>query len=113
MVDLAIEAVGKDSTVNDCIALTRHGGTVLIFGVPRKPVYGLMSTPLFRRELKLLGSVGPEAQIDFPLALDLVANDRIDVSHIISHRMPLDDIQKAFEMSAEKKDDAIKILLKI
>ncbi len=113
MVDLAIEAVGKDSTVNDCMALTRHGGTVLIFGVPRKPVYGLMSTPLFRRELKLLGSVGPEAQIDFPPALDLVANDRIDVSHIISHRMPLDDIQNAFEMSAEKKDGAIKILLKI
>ena len=111
MVDLAIEAVGKDSTVNDCIALTRRSGIVLVFGVPRKSVYELTFSDLFRKELKLLGTVGPEVQIDFPPAVDLVANDRINVSHIISHRMPLNDIQKAFEMAAEKKDGAIKILL--
>jgi threonine dehydrogenase-like Zn-dependent dehydrogenase len=111
MADLVIEAVGKDSTVNDCFALTRRGGTVLAFGVPRKSVYELMFPELFRKELKLLGSVGPEAQIDFPPAVDLVANGKIDISHIISHRMPLDDIQKAFEMAAMKKDGAIKILL--
>ena len=111
MVDLAIEAVGKDSTVNDCFALTRKGGIVLNFGVPRKSVYELRFPELFRKELKLLGSVGPEVQIDFPPAVDLVANDKMDVSHIISHRLPLDDTQKGFEMAAEKKDGAIKVLL--
>jgi threonine dehydrogenase-like Zn-dependent dehydrogenase len=111
MADLAIEAVGKDSTVNDCFALSRRGGAVLAFGVPRKSVYELVFPDLFRKELKLLGSVGPEVQIDFPPAVDLVANGKIDVSHIISHVMPLDDIQKAFEMAAQKKDGAIKILL--
>ena len=112
MVDLAIEAVGKDSTVNDCFTLTRKGGTVLAFGVPRRSVYELMFPELFQKELKLLGAVGPEVQIDFPPAVELVANDKIDVSHIISHRVPVDDIQKAFEMAAEKKDGAIKILLR-
>jgi len=111
MVDLAIEAVGKDSTVNDCFALARNDGIALVFGVPRKSIYELVFPELFRKELKLLGSVGPEVHIDFPPAVDLVANDGIDVSHIISHRMPLDDTQKAFEMSAEKEDGAIKILL--
>ena len=111
MVDLAIEAVGKVSTVNDCFALTRRGGIVLAFGVPRESVYELRFPELFRKELKLLGSVGPEVQIDFPPAVALVANDRIDVSQMISHRMPLDDVQKAFEMAAEKKDGAVKILL--
>ena len=113
MADVVIEAVGKDSTVNDCFALARRGGTVIAFGVPRKSVYELTFPELFRRELKLLGSVGPEVQIDFPPAVDLVANGKIDVSHIISHRMPLDDIQEAFEMAAEKRDGAIKILLRL
>jgi len=111
MVDLAIEAVGKDSTVNDCIALIRRSGTVLLFGVPRKSVYEIMFSQLFRKETKLLVAVGPEVQMEFPPAVDLVANDRIEVSHIISHRMHLEDIQEAFEMVAEKKDGAIKVLL--
>jgi L-iditol 2-dehydrogenase len=113
MLDLTMEAVGKDSTVNDCVALTRRGGSVLVFGVPRKSVYEIIFTELFRKEIKLLGSVGPEVQIDFPPAVDLVVNDRIDVSHIISHRMPLDNIQSAFEMVVEKKDNAVKMLLEV
>ena len=111
MADVVIEAVGKVSTVNDCFTLARRWGVILAFGVPRKSVYDLAFPELFRKELKLLGSVGPQVQIDFPPAVDLVANDKMDISHIISHRLPLDDIQNAFEMAAEKKDGAIKILL--
>jgi threonine dehydrogenase-like Zn-dependent dehydrogenase len=111
MADVVIEAVGQNSTINDCIALARRSGTILAFGVPQSLAYELNFTELFRKELKLLGSVGPEVQIDFPPAVDLVANDKIDVSHIISHRMHLNDIQKAFEMAADKTDGAIKILL--
>jgi len=111
MADLVIEVVGKESTINDCFALARRGGVVLAFGVPRKSVYEFMFPELFRKELRLLGSVGPEIHRDFPPAVEMVADDKIDVSHIISHRMPLDNIQNAFEMSAKKKDGAIKILL--
>ncbi|MFC1713827.1 zinc-binding dehydrogenase [Candidatus Poribacteria bacterium] len=111
MLDVVIEAVGKVSTVNDCLTLARRWGVVLTFGVPRKSVYDLRFPELFRKELKLLGSVGPQVQLDFPPAVDMVASGKIDVSPTISHRMLLDDIQKAFEISAEKKDGAIKILL--
>jgi L-iditol 2-dehydrogenase len=111
MMDLAIEAVGKDSTVNDCVSLNHNSGTVLVFGVPRKSIYELKFPDLFRKELRLLGSVGPHVQVDFPPAVDLIANNKLDVSHLVSHRMPLDDIQEAFEMAICKKDNAIKILL--
>ena len=111
MLDLAIEAVGKDSTVNDCVSLNHNSGTVLVFGVPRKSIYELKFPDLFRKELRLLGSVGPHVQVDFPPAVTMIANNKLDVSHMISHRMPLDDIQEAFEMAICKKDNAIKILL--
>jgi len=111
MVDLAIEAVGKDTTVNDCIALARRNGVVLAFGVPRKSVYDFMFPDFLGREIRLLGSLGPDVQLEFPLAVDLIATGRIDVSHIISHKLMLDDIQKGFEMATERKDGAIKILI--
>jgi L-iditol 2-dehydrogenase len=111
MADLVVEAVGEDSTVNDCLALSRRGGAVLVFGVPRESVYKLMFYEFFSKEIKLLGAVGPEVQVEFPVAVELVATDKIDVSHIISHRMPIINIQDAFEMIIDKKDDSIKVLL--
>ena len=112
MVDVVVEAVGENSTINDCFALLRKSGAMIAFGVPqRTSVYQLNFLELFRKELKLLGSVGPEVQIDFPPAVELVADDSIDVSPIISHWLPLDDAQKAFDISAGKEDGAIKVLM--
>lgn len=113
LVDLTIEAVGKDSTVNDCFPLTRRNGVVLAFGVPRKTLYDFLFPEFFNKEIKLIGSLGPNVQLEFPVAVDMVVNERINVEQIISHRMAFDDIQKAFEMAAEKKDNAIKIIMKV
>jgi len=111
MANLVIEAVGKESTINDCFTLARRGGTVLAFGIPEKSVYKIGFTRFFRAQLKLLTSEGPEVQVEFPPALELVASGGIDVSQIISHRMSLDDVQEAFDMTVERKDGVVKILL--
>lgn len=113
MADIVIEAVGKSSTINDCFRLVRHNGTVIAFGVPESSEYRLNFTEFFRKEVKLLGTVGPQVQIDFPPAVELVANEGIDVSQIITHIMPFDKIQQAFEMAANKTKGAIKILLEM
>jgi len=112
MADLAIEAVGKDSTVNDCFRLVKRSGVVLAFGVPRKSVYEFDFPDFFNREIKLIGSLGPDIQSEFPIAVELIADNSIDAQKLISHRMALDDIQKAFELVTERKDGAVKILLK-
>ncbi len=96
LVDLTIEAVGKDSTVNDCFPLTRRNGVVLAFGVPRKTLYDFLFPEFFNRELKLIGSLGPNVQLEFPIAVDMVVNGMIDVDQIISHKMSFDNIQKSF-----------------
>jgi len=111
MVDLAIEAVGKDSTVNDCLSLARRGGVILAFGCPRESVYKLVFDDIYGKELKLLSTVGPEVQVEFPPAVQLIADGRIDASSVISHRLPFDDIQKGFDMAVNKTDGAIKIVL--
>lgn len=113
MADLAIEAVGKDSTINDCFRLVKRSGVVLAFGVPRKSVYNFDFPDFFNREIKLTGSLGPDVQSEFPIAVNLIADGKINIPQLISHRLSLDDIQKAFEMVAERKDGAIKVLMNI
>ena len=112
LADLVVEAVGHQSeTINTCIDLVRLQGTILAFGIPDDPVYPIRYTDLFRRKAILLPSVAPDAQRDFPLALDLISQRRFDPMPLISHRMPYTQAPRAFEMATAYSDGAVKILL--
>ena len=112
MADLVFEVVGHQTeTINQCLDLVKRDGTILAFGVPDKPTYPFGFGDLFRKNIRLIGSVGPDAQSNFPLAMDMIAQGRIDVSPMITHRLPFTEVQRGFELSLYKKDEAIKIVL--
>jgi len=116
MVHLAIEAVGRQITIHQCLDLVPRGGTVVFFGVPDKDTTGdgtfrFEFVKFFRKELKLIASVGPDPAADHGLALALITQDRIDVSPLITHRVPFSDIQRGYEMAERKEGDPIKIIV--
>lgn len=112
MADLVVEVVGHQTeTINTCLKLLKRGGTLLAFGVPDDEVYDFHFAEFFRKNLQFIGSVGPDVQNDFPLAMDMIAQGRIDVSPIITHHLPFTEAQKGFEMALHKKNEAIKIVL--
>ena len=111
MADLVVEVVGHQTeTINDCLPLLKRGGTLLAFGVPDDEVYDFHFSDFFRKNINFIGSVGPDAPNDFPLAMDMIAQGRIDVSPIITHHLPFTEAQLGFEMALNKKDEAIKIV---
>lgn len=111
MADLVIEVVGHQTeTINQCINLLKRDGTLLAFGVPDEQVYDFHFAEFFRKNIRFIGSVGPDAPNDFPLAMDMIAQGRFDVSPIITHHLPFTEAQRGFEMSLNKKDEAIKIV---
>lgn len=112
MADLVVEVVGHQTeTINTCLKLLKREGTLLAFGVPDDEVYDFHFAEFFRKNIQFIGSVGPDVQNDFPLAMDMIAQGRIDVSPIITHRLPFTEVQKGFEMALHKKNEAIKIVL--
>lgn len=112
MADLVIEVVGHQTeTINTCLQLIKRGGTLLAFGVPDDEVYNFNFSELFRKNIQLIGSVGPDVTNDFPLAMDMIAQGRIDVSPIITHHLPFTEAQKGFELALHKKNEAVKIVL--
>ena len=112
MADLVFEVVGHQTkTINQCMDMVKRDGTILAFGVPDEPTYPFGFGDLFRKNIRLIGSVGPDAQNNFPLAMDMISQGRIDVSPMITHRLPFTEVQRGFELSLYKKDEAIKIVL--
>ena len=111
MADLVFEVVGHQTeTVNLCLDLVKRDGTILTFGVPDDDIYPFQFRKMFGKNIKLIGSVGPNVQRDFPLAIDMIAQGRINVEPMISHIIPLTEVQQGFDMAYHKTDNAIKIV---
>jgi threonine dehydrogenase-like Zn-dependent dehydrogenase len=112
MADIVIEAVGhRDHALNLCADLVRHNGRILFFGVTAEKIGDIHWRKLFIKNVTVHNSVNPDFVRDFPLAMRWIAERRIDVSPIITHRYPVADIQTAFEMFRDRKDGALKVFL--
>ena len=110
--DICIEAVGHQSdTVNDCLELVRKYGTVLAFGVPDHPVYALEYEIFFRKNAILMGTVTPDWAEYLPKAHELFMADRGQFSKLVTHRLPIREADKAFQMYERHEDGIVKAVL--
>ncbi|MFZ1984442.1 MAG: zinc-binding dehydrogenase, partial [Desulfatitalea sp.] len=105
--DVAIEAVGIEATLKDCLASVRQQGTVIIQGIftERVPVhmFGFVI-----RETTMIGcnAIQPE------LAMRWLADGAIQPERIVTDTISLTDIVAGgFEVLAGKSKAAIKILV--
>lgn len=109
--DLAVEAVGYAATLNQSAALVRRGGTLLAFGVPHEATYDFAFRQFFFNEGRMINSIGPDVQHDFPIAVELVASGAIDVGPLVTHHFPLTQAQEGFSLFADRRDGVIKAIL--
>ncbi len=108
--DAAIVAVGLSSVMNQGIAAVKRRGEVVLIGLFSDQPVIQDSFALVGGERVIRGSqtYGPE---DVQKALDLIASRRVDVSALITHRMPIEKIQQAFEMIHKHLEDSVKVIL--
>ncbi|MBI5880193.1 MAG: zinc-binding dehydrogenase [Chloroflexi bacterium] len=111
--DLVIEAVGHQTdTLNTAIKLARYGGSILAFGVPDIEEYPVLYNELFRKNVRLMPTVSsPDYPRDFELAVQYIKNGRIRVDGIVTHELPFSRLKEAFDLFADRKDEAIKVMI--
>jgi (R,R)-butanediol dehydrogenase/meso-butanediol dehydrogenase/diacetyl reductase len=106
-VDVAIEAVGIEASLKDCLASVRYRGTVIVQGIftERIPVHML---GFVTRETTMIGT----NSIDLPLALAWVDAAGIKPEAIVTKVIPLEQITtEGFEVLTKKDKEDIKILV--
>jgi S-(hydroxymethyl)glutathione dehydrogenase/alcohol dehydrogenase len=98
-VDYAFEVIGTPATVEQAFAMARAGGAAVAVGVSRhEESITVPSFPLVLMEKRLLGCVYGSAQVrrDFPRLVSLVEQGRLDLAHMITRTMKLDEVNEAF-----------------
>ena len=108
--DCAVEAVGKAELVQACIDVVRPGGRVSVIGV----VMGDVTLPFLQsitgKNITLRsGIVNPQHY--YPELLALIRGGRLDPSAIITHRMPLTEGVRGYEIFDAHAEDVLKVVL--
>lgn len=92
---VAFEVVGKAATQEQAIACVRTGGRVVFVGYSPENM-SLNAGRVMFRELEIVGSLGCRP-VDYPRAIELVRQGRVQVEPLVTHRHSLDEIGQAFD----------------
>lgn len=108
-VDVAIEAVGYPATFEICQRILKPGARLANVGVHGKPVE-LHLENLWIKNVKI--TTGLVNTNTTPMLLKTVQSERIQPKELITHRFPLDDIMKAYEVFGNAaREKAMKVIL--
>ena len=108
--DITIVATGNTTAVLQSFELTRRGGRIMLFGVPPKgAIISYDLNNLYSNEQILIPSYAA-SEIETNQAIKLIAEKRIDIRSLITHRFKIDDAAQAIKC-AHKANDAMKVVV--
>ena len=117
MVDVAVEACGRPETCNDVFKALRPGGQAILFGMTHTEDsfmfdYHEMYMKIPRINVTNSARAGENIR-SIRECVDLMEQGRLDLSHLVTHRMKFDDVQKAHDMYSDKTDNIVKVVMEV
>ncbi len=104
--------VDRMDALYTCIDIVRRGGTISISGVYAGQADPIPMDTLFDKQIKVrMGQANVRRWSDELRDL-LIAGDTFGVEGFPSHRLPLDEAARAYDIFKKKEDGAFKIVLK-
>jgi 2-desacetyl-2-hydroxyethyl bacteriochlorophyllide A dehydrogenase len=112
-VDVAIEALGTQSTFENALRVLRPGGTLSSLGV----YSGKLSVPLepFAAGLgdhKIVTTLCPGGKERMRRLIELVRHGRLDLTPLLTHTFSLDNIIDAYRVFGERRSGVIKVAIR-
>jgi 2-desacetyl-2-hydroxyethyl bacteriochlorophyllide A dehydrogenase len=109
--DAVIEAVGAADTVQLALDLVRTGGVVSVVGVLLDAAFPFPMGTAFMKDLTFrIGLVNVPGFVR--RLLPLIESGRLDPTMLISHRLPLSEGRRAYELFDTRQDGCVKVTLR-
>ena len=108
--DVVIESVGALSVLGEAMDLARIGGRIVPFGIYTANQAELPFYQLYFKELQILNARAAQAR-HFPASIELVANGTLDITPLLSHRVPFRQLEEAMGLLTRPGLDRMKVVL--
>ncbi len=110
-VDLVIETAGTEITTRQSIALTKKGATIVLVGYSAS---GEMTLPIsLALDKELTFKTVFRYRHIYPMAIEAVADGRVNLKGIVTNIYPFDEIQRAMDESIHNKKEIVKAVIQI
>ncbi len=101
--ELVVVATASTAAFEDAMRLAARGGTVLLFGAPKKGATGTIDLAhLFLSGTVVVTSYA-SSERETHIATKLLAEDAVSVSDLVTHRFPLAESEQAFAAAAQQQ----------
>ena len=111
--DLVFDCVGSGASIDDALRFARSGGKVVLVGLAALPK-GIDWTPIWLNELQIKGSYTYGLELcqgqrmhTFQVALDLMAEGKVDLAPLVTHKFKLEDYRRALATVARKGQSGV------
>ena len=111
-----VEGTGHSEAIKRCLKAVKPAGRVVLMGNPGGDVNMTQETywHILRKELKVFGTWNSsynDIQNDWKESLKAMAEGKINVKPLITHRYPLSQCNEAFEMMKNREEFYNKVML--
>lgn len=107
--DIVFETAGSSSSTKNLYQYAKTGGRVVQVGWPNGNNVNMNIAYLLEKELDYIG-INRYANV-FPTAITWIADGRIDVKNMITHKFELNNIEEAFKFTFENPQKVIKTVV--
>ena len=104
--DLVIDATGIEECIRLSLRLARKGGTVMLAGYGRGKMMSIRIDDIHINNLRVIGAGNNWNQ--HKKAMSLIAEGLIDVRHMISRRLSLEQFEEGIEMVRTRPEGFVK-----
>ena len=114
--DLVIEACGSPDAFAQGIQMAKMYGNLVLFGLPEEKQVPFDYFTAACKQLTLTGTVSATCEAPAPpirSAVELKCRGAPDLSWLVTHRLPLSDVQNAYELYADRSDGVLKVVLAV
>jgi len=110
-VHYVLECSGADEAVDQAVRMCRPAGSIVLVGFFHGPVTADLNRAV--RAGLTLHTIRKKRNRAVGRSLALAARGLLRTGPLITHRLPLESISEAFDVVAERRDEAIKVVLQI
>ncbi|MGF6589991.1 NAD(P)-dependent alcohol dehydrogenase [Pseudomonas sp. 2835] len=111
-VDVAIEALGTQSTFESALRVLRPGGTLSSLGVYSSDLrLPLDAFAAGLGDYRIVSTLCPGGKERMRRLMEVVGSGQVDLKPLVTHHFKLDDIEAAYELFAHQRDGVMKVAI--
>lgn len=110
LADIVVLCASADAAIDTAFKCVERGGTIISFA-PKEPgeTYPVNLFDLWKDNVRIINTyASPPAET--LKALDLIASGSVTVEDMVTHRLPLDEAQRGFTLTA-RPEESLKIII--